>query len=354
MRAIEIPIYVQDPVFYRRFLNTWGGWNLDPDEVVLAIFIVLAIVSVVAGLVIYVKFIRKPEEYVSPGLISDPQDIIEKLDQAIVQRSKFEFGFQADVDQNPLARCTILDVGEQNFNIELPGYIQATPEWIKKTIYCFFNLKAKKGSLHPVFYYMSTTIEGLSSAGDDRTIVTLKIPAELEIKQKRRHLRLDVTPADIPFLHIWPVKFDKEHKIISDISLLGKPLFGSGEADLNNARAVNISASGIRVQVDNEALNELNMEVGKGKVFFVHFALTVPEEKTGLDLWTVSKVQNTFKEYMGKTTDLGMEFVGRGMPEANGDSVNIKWFKVTGEGIASLEDMIVRMHLNRYREKGLV
>lgn len=293
-------------------------------------------------------FVREPEP-LPLGRVTVREDVIHILRWALDLRSKVELSFERGDQSRQTLACSIVDLGDAGILLELPGHVEPSRAWIGRMAECYFRVKVDKRNT--LFYWFSSTILDLKSHGDYPAIL-LAFPEGVDLKQKRRHLRIDPPSRSVRDLAIWTAKFG-ENGFERDTNSWGPPLIRMTDKN-SPLHLINLSASGLRSSISSRpAVVDLDL-LDKGQMIFIHLHLNEPSGTEPLDYWLLGRIQNFYIDSQNHFAECGVLFIARGEVDPSSPVLR-SWATITPEeGINDLESWVFKRHLELYRDKGLV
>jgi c-di-GMP-binding flagellar brake protein YcgR len=159
-------------------------------------------------------------------------------------------------------------------------------------------------------------------------------------------LRLDPPRGDIPELRLWPETLSNLDRPEDDPPLLE---FLDTRQD-NQLQVINISASGLLLNIRPPLPEVLKTELEKGKRFYISLTLLDPGQTSIQTFQLLTQVRNVFFD-----PDQGQRFVGLSFAaHLTRTEGSMQWKPLNGKGVEEIEDWVFKRHLQIYREKGLI
>lgn len=313
----------------------------------------LAAALVLAGVGILVNhYLHRRFKLVPSNWITRKADILAVFDLALAQRSKMEMGFTRRDQARQTTSSVLSDVTADHLSLDLSDFIEVHQGWIGRSFECFFRIQAGKAAGQMNFYTFNAEVVGVKKLADGSTQLTLAMPDHVVLQQKRVHLRLEPPTQYVLGLALWPQQLDEKARPITNVKSWGRPPLvmvpGKTGGDL---RLVNVSGSGLRVEVSYDARKAANMELEIGHYLNLLLTLHEPTTKAVLKHWLIARVQNRYEDYASKELEVGLRIVGVGKREQG--STEIAWRKAPDDGLPDLENWVVRRHIELFREKGI-
>lgn len=320
------------------------------------------------------------------GWITDPQAILDVLENALINRAKIELSFRQRDSKRRSAACSIEEVGPSGLVLELPEGIAPGPAWIGRQVEGFFRIgRDNTGKERRIFYHFSTTIAFLPPGRRRAARLGLAVPEKMVLSQKRAFLRMAPPTTAIPAFDILPEEDAVLKQALAWIAPPPPPETGSapapeGATDAPRAadappggppatlpgpgrelpqpptlimsgdfKPKDISGGGVRVEArlaDKESAQRFGFVAGKSCYIVMELEDDPPERYLLLAV-----IRRIFKD-TGGLLDMGLEFQARcrGLSEIGGQP---QWTPLKGRGEPDLENWVVRKYLEIYREKGV-
>lgn len=305
-----------------------------------------------AGILVNQLVVRRRFRLVPSNWITRKADILEVFDQALSQRSKIEVGFTRRDQARQTTACMLSDMTPEHLILDLSDFIEVHQGWIGRSFECFFRVQAGKIPGQMNFYAFSAEVVGVKKLADGSTQLTLAVPDHVVLQQKRVHLRLEPPTQYVLGLALWPQQLDDKARPIGNVKAWGRPPLVMVPGKTGGAlRLVNVSGSGLRLEVAYEARKAAGMELEIGQYLNLLLTLKDPSTNAVLKHWLIGRVQNRYEDYSSKELEVGLRLVGVGRREAG--SPEIAWRKAPEDGLPDLENWVVRRHLELFREKGI-
>jgi hypothetical protein len=347
------------PSFDRPFLNEIKEsfqqlWH-SPEALPYLLATLLAIFFVVLLGLLYNRFARhRYKNVLPPGWYVDADKIQEILEVALEQRSKFELRFLPTDYTRRAAACALLDIGAETLTLEPPTYVEAGQNWVDREIECFFRINEERGQVF--FYRFTSTIQAVSYAPQDIARVEVEFPKLLHNHQKRGFLRISPPAHLFMGVAIWlerSLPQNERGAPAADLSRWSKPLFTYiPDKKSNPVQVKNISAGGLRLGIERSAVKGRDIEMRLSDRIVILLDLYDPDTERKKRFWLRCRVQNFQEDFDTKDLEIGLQFVGVGRLEENGEK-RVIWFDVGEDGIEPMAVWVMQRHLELFREKGL-
>lgn len=335
--------------YFRAISQNLKGWEINETSLYILAFTALAIL-----ISLFVSLISKrlsssrmiPDDVFT---ITSPKEIGLLFLAALNNRSKFEISFDPESRQS--TNCTLTELKSRKIILELPQAITPTKGWIGRSIYTYFGLPQGKNKMN--FYFFQTKIQDIFTK-NGYFFLQAPLPNQIEIKQKRRHLRIAPPPSQIEQIQVWIPKYDKTENLITDPQLFGPPLFVFDQKKgIQDIVPMDISALGIRLKISKSSRRKTLFDPEKQQDLIVYLQLKNNAQGKPLALYFLSRIRNKFEEFTTKELEIGIQFMARGQPNREKPG-NLVWEKIIPkEGVDELANWVFRQHLKWYREKGL-
>lgn len=313
--------------FFQEISRSFVGkqWTIN-ESTILVFKIVFFVTFLSIILYFFQNSLKKRKAKHSPFIITNPNEIYKILNDSITYRSTFELSF-SDVHVF-FAKCTPLKLKEDVIVIELPIDATPQPDWIKRKIYIYLTVFHKK---RRQFYYFESQILSFYST-EDSNYLEIKIPSLIEIRQKRKHFRIDVSLKDFECIKIY---FSKEKKNVINESQLPQSVFEFNKEDYNGLTNLsslpvsleNISAGGIRLGFSNEFKKIHNFDVNNAPYIIIFMQFYIEEQIKKLFL--LCEVKNFAKDYYTGDIELGLQF--KKICQVNKENDSFVWTDVNEE-----------------------
>lgn len=350
--ALDLVRVAIDRAFLDRIQGRFTGIGLTP-EVLLIVAVTLGLALVAGAAVLLVNFFirRHRKGFLPTGAVSDPAEVAHMFDLAMSQRAKIEMSFSRNENHAQTVYCSLEDVKNEHLVLEITAKIDAGPQWIGRSVTCYMRLAAPKEPTHSNFYTFETQVAGLSRQADGSYILTAPLPKILRLQQKRIHLRLE-PPVDYMLgLALWPEQLDAKARPVAQFKKWGKPVLMYSAGRKDHLRLSNISAGGLRLEISRAAVRETGLEFQPGERYIVLAEIYDPDKQSKSRLWTLVRVQNRYEDFDTKRLEVGVKFTAHG-GLAGEKRDEVRWRKVTDDGIDLVGNWVVKRHLEQYRRRG--
>ncbi len=304
------------------------------------IFGFLAILVIIALIAKYVQRLKEDDP------VKRRERALTILDQALRNRSRIDVSFHPEDTGRLIISCVLENVGAERITLELPGGVSPSTSWIGKSILCFFRIPGDSG--RPFFYKFSATIIDMRVHGDIHYL-DLALPDQVELGQKRRHMRLDLPENDIMDFRVWPGSGDQILPCETDPDKWPDPLAVYRQDQGSPLHILDLSGGGIRLEYDPRQFPSLNDFLRSYPTLFMRLELVPMASKLPCIYYMTARLRTKQENFKTGSFMLGYEFVECGQTQAEG---NIKWITIEPDhGIEDLVTWIFKRHLELYRER---
>lgn len=363
----NLGFYTQEPDFFSK-----EYWQRIPDALVrgqfsaeagwiLAVFFGFVIVFIIIGQIVAKIYRNRKTLGTAPTYaVDDPSKIIHLLNLAVNQRSKFRVNFQREVPGAKYTDAVCIKLAGNEAILEFSSFIQASHSWENKFIDCDFRVREDNQML---FYSFSAKINYVDASHEHTRLVTISIPAHLEIRQRRAHLRITPSSKDIPYLAIWSEDSIKNIKGRPDNPMTwGAPGLVQTYAELSETEGftlyvANISAGGMNLHININAARRLKKEYDQGQRFLIELHL-MTEDLREETFYLLARVQNvnTISSTVGTNAppshvELGLQFIGAAAFKDQ-EKLLLNWVMLSGGGSPEIDEWAYSRHLENYRQWG--
>lgn len=304
------------------------------------------------GVLLNVLVLRRNRKLVPSNWVTRKSEVRQVFERALTQRSKIELGYTRRDLARQTTSCVLSDMTENHLLLDLSDFIEVHQGWIGRSFECHFRIQAGKTPGQMNFYAFNGEVAGVKKLADGSTQLTLAMPDHVVLQQKRVHLRLEPPTQYVMGLALWPQQLDDKARPVANVKAWGRPplVLIPGKTG-GSLRLVNLSASGLRLEVAYEARKQAGLELEIGEYLNLLLTLHEPQTKAVLKHWFTVRVQNRYEDYSSKELEIGLRVMAVG--QRQGDTAEIAWRKAPEDGLPDLENWVVRRHLELFREKGL-
>jgi hypothetical protein len=269
--------------------------------------------------------------------------VLESLDMALAQRSKFHLVFDPSVTTLVNLSATLLDFTARSMNVELTGPRAVPQSWRGAQVTCYFRITDRANRSVHVFYSFTTPIEKIVQQAEGVAVLTLRTPEALQRSQRRQSMRVKVDLRQFSVLSFWiygQAGFDLANPFLN-LEMLHKKL----------ARVENLSAGGMRLVLAGSLLKSTGAAVEKGARFIIQMHFKGVEGGPDDPYWIIARISNASRDFVTKDAGLGMEFIAEGRLDP--ETGKVAWKKVADNVISGIGKWTYKWNLEVYREKGL-
>lgn len=266
------------------------------------------------------------------------------LDQALLQRGKFHIVFDQAVTNLQGVTCSLLSFDASLLVLEATGLRSAKVSFEGSTVTAYFKILEKHPKHREVFYSFTTILERVKIDAAGLVQLHLRTPPALESAQRRKSFRIKPSSRHFQHLAVW--RYD--HAGGFD---LNKPFIAHDHFQRASAAIGDISAGGMRLEIEYPLLKEHRVDLKRGDRFVINIHFTPRDETSFPPFWIIGKISNVQTDPISKDARLGVEFVAFGHPDENTGKVS--WRKVEDNIVPDLAHITYAWHLEEYREKGV-
>ena len=303
----------------------YNKWELsDTTILILEIILLLILVSILFYLLQKRNQQKKELEKKQPFIIKKTNEIRRIFEQTLNERSKFEISFSKK--HKFFSNCSPVELKKKSIVLELPVNIIPTKEWNKRPVYVYFSISGKRPGVKN-YYYFESEIQYFFSKANFHFIV-VKLPNILEIKQKRKHFRIEASNKDFEKVVVY---FLYHQKRIDSIYDLPEPVFEykrskEGEMDVSHPISiVNISAGGIRLKIKRQFKREVGFDINNPPIIVIFLSFFI--EKKKISILLLCQVRNYNEDYITKDLEIGLQFIKQAFIDPK-DKNLIKWEEI--------------------------
>ncbi len=301
-------------------------WELSPKAILLIHLITLLAIGLILIYIILQRIrIYRQRKKPGPFVKTNKAEIREILLTSMVERSRFELSFS---DQPKFAAlCTLVDLSGESLTLELPLNITPTSEWIGREIFIYFST-AKERNKRIFYFFKSKIIRYYNQLKG--YYVEIEFPSYIEIKQKRRHFRIEAKNDDFDRVIFYVINPEED---IREVKQLPKPIFiypppTEKQNKPSPIQIVNISAGGIRLKFSNEIKKALSLNTENLPDILLYLSFQDNGKKKKILLWC--RPRNYFEDFVTRDLEVGMEFIKEGFLDPK-DKKRILWKRISPE-----------------------
>ena len=166
-------------------------WGLTNTTIIILIILIIFTSVLLYFFQKRIKGAKKDIEE-QPFIKKNPKEIRDILNNALENRSKFELSFS---EAHKLSsNCTLSNITKNSLELELPLNIIPKSSWKNRKVYIYFSVRGDKGG-NRLYYFFSSEILSVFSK-KNINYLSINFPCFLELKQRRRYFRINVTNKD--------------------------------------------------------------------------------------------------------------------------------------------------------------
>jgi len=279
----------------------------------------------------------------APENAPDPV-VLELLDEALAQRSKFHLALDAAVTGIGDLSASLIHVGTNELTLELSGIKRVPDSWFGASLSCFFQITDRKVKTKQRYYQFDSRVVS-TSVRNDVALLRVSIPSKIIPGQRRKSLRVRADLTRFEHAALWRYEGSGNFDV-------KKPLIAFEHFHGGLAAFENLSAGGLRLTLKYALLKEKTLAPKKNDRFILHLALAGTDPSAGDPFWIIVKVNNVSGDFVTKDVSLGLEFAVEGVKDpATG---KVRWKKVEDNAIDRLGQATYLWHVEFYREKGVL
>lgn len=280
------------------------------------------------------------------------KDILNILQYAVAERSKFEMKFLPSEYARPVAVCTLLEIKPSGLTFEVGSGASVTKRWLDRSAEFYFRIKGD--NKQHIYYRLTSTVVGVKKLPNDLNTIITEFPDKLELQQKRSFLRLEPPAQYLLGLAVW---HDKGSPKPAEVNRWGRPhLLHQPDRAANPVMVEDVSAGGMRLLITRSALKNSNLSLSIADRLYIVLDLYDPEVSRKRRFWLQSRVQHVYEDFETRNAEYGLQFIAWGRPrkEEEDGVVSVDWREIEQDGIELLGSWIMKRHLELYRDKGIV
>ncbi len=351
-----------DRQFLETFKNSFFDFSLSSEAVFFLLCLLLFLITAAGAGILFNRYFGRRENALPSNWIVAPPRITEVLRNGLEERSKLELRFSHEDPANGrFVSGAFVEINKDTVVIELSDLVNVSNAWIGRKLETFFRVtterqKNKKGSAargNSTFFTFTSEILGVKKTSKEYVAVTVAFPTSLEAKQKRTHLRLDPPGSLIYGLSVWPETRTSTGKVNSDISTWKDPVFVLDQDVRDLIILQNISAGGVRLEIQPGWQKEGADIFEMGKRFIVRLDLFNPAENNVDRHYLYTAVRNRFEDFTTRKLEVGLKFLASGFPSLESPDI-LRWSVTKDDnGVEAIDNWVFRRHLELYRNTGL-
>ncbi|WP_045214617.1 hypothetical protein [Desulfonatronovibrio magnus] len=280
-------------------------------------------------------------------MINSAEKIRTFLNASMDQRSRFIIVLPKETTSVGDLGGYLVDFDDNNLKFELVNK-NFSPKWKGLTVTCYFRVVDMKGSRKEVFFNFESKILKFTSDISGQTSLLLSFPMNMTIGQRRKSMRIGMDIRLLLGFSIWEEdKFIKESSN-SNQKCLYPPLITAKCINSGKVRVVNISAGGLRKEINAELIQELGINWKKNHPFIIWMVLLEPSTGKKQDLWLKARIKYKHEDPAEKDQSLGIEFVSYGTINS---SKKMIWNRVKNFNIDQIGNWTYQRYLEEFRQE---
>jgi hypothetical protein len=348
-----------DRQFLETFKNSFFDVSLSSEAFLFLIGLLFFLVVASTAGILFNKLFRHRKSPFPSNWIVDSKRIRKILENALGERSKLELRFSRDdLTGGRFISGTLSEIGSHTISMELSDLVDVSNAWIGRKLETFFKVSSSKkkdtstGKKDANFFTFTSEILEVKKTSKEYVAVTITFPPSLEMKQKRTHLRLDPPSRFIYGLRVWPEQRTSSGKVNSNISTWKEPLLEL-TPDVNDKIILqNISAGGLRLEIQPDWQKEGTDIFELGKRFMICLDLFNPTANNADRHYLYTTVRNRFEDFTTRRLEVGLKFLASGFPSISNPD-ELRWIVTKDDGVEAIDNWVFRRHLELYRNTGL-
>jgi len=267
------------------------------------------------------------------GVISDILD----------QRAKLRLTFDASVTSMRELSGSLAGVNASGLIVEISALKKASASWVGTAVSCYFRVRDRENASLSHFFTFASRIESVQVAPNGLVHFVLSPPETIEHAQQRRSVRVSADQRRMPALLVW-------RELPSGADVAGTPpLFRNEDRAQGKLRVDNISTCGLRLSVQNTALNETGLKPVAGETYSFYFKAAEEQEDMEQTFLVNAVLRNLFYDPQAGETALGFEFTAEG---ALNKQKRVVWSPLKANEATGLSAFIFKWNLlDFYKEK---
>lgn len=285
------------------------------------------------------------------------ENILGMLDLALGQRARFDIMLESKDARSRFIPCALVSSSDDGVSLELSEMIQLSDEWLGQKAEVYFKLKLENPDL-PNFFGFEAEIASLGVSSHGATLITVRLPDRIELRQKRSRLRIDPPFKLVRNFTVWPERREEDGSLARDPKTWGEPLMRHDPKDPRAIRILDISGGGIKVLVQQKAIAQRFTDGRRplffpGARFFIDLGLHDPKSNTLLRLLLQATIKTASTKGPSRDLEMGMAFTAQA--RISPDSPNqVEWRVLAGDdSVEGIDNWVFKRHLDVHREKGI-
>ncbi len=341
-----------DRAFLEQIKTTFLSDHLPHNVIVfLGVLVLVLAVIIIAALVIRAGRRRAAGREVTRR-IDEPLRIERILRQALNRRVRLEIRFRRSEGQAPFISANITDLSAERIELELAGHVVPTTDWRGRQVEAFFRLERQGG--RPEFHAFEARILDVRQTPAGYAVLGISLPAQIESRQKRMHLRFELPP-DLPHgLVAWPELNDAEGRLSSVPGGWGPPALSLVSERHHTGRLIDVSGGGLKLELPSPVAGSMALPgLARGSRLIIRLDLNEPQSGEMERHFLHAVVQHLLEDFASKRRSVGLRFLSYGRRQAETPD-RVFWIRIESyRGVESIDNWVFKRHLELYRDKGL-
>jgi|GEM_PF-2589796 len=285
------------------------------------------------------------------------ENILGMLDLALNQRARFDIVLENKAARSRFIPCALVASGDDGVSLELSEVIQLSDEWLDQRAKVYFKLKLEDPDL-PSFFGFAAEIVNVGVSPHGATVVTVRLPDRIELRQKRSRLRIEPPFKLVRNFTVWPEQRNEEGSLSQDPRAWGAPLLRLDPKNPRAVRILDISGGGVKVLVQQGTMQQRftgdrRPQFVPGVRFFIDLGLHDPKTNALLRLLLHATVKTASTRGSSRDLEMGMAFTAEARISAESPDL-VEWRALTGDAsVESIDNWVFKRHLDLHREKGV-
>lgn len=325
------------------------NWEYSLADAQKPLSITLGLILLCALLYMFYHFHQKRNaKRTRPFSTDKVAQIRDILEQSVSERATYTVQFHEKSEQRADFSCSPVRLSpDRGILLETSAYINPRPEWIGRSVICFFKVSSGKKRHQWMFYTFTSVISSIVREAN-QTCILVDLPERMKLEQRRQFLRIDPLPADIPRVLVWPETLGNLDSFEDSPPLFSFELDGQN----NYLKIVDISASGLLLNIKPRRLNIPKSSLDRGQRLYMKLVIRKTSPEDVAEFLVLARIRNVLADTADSALNLGVSFEAIKRPASPADSHG--WTRLQDGGIEEIGDWVFAKHLQRYREKGVV
>jgi hypothetical protein len=310
---------------------------------------IAAAVVLLIGLVVNWAIFRRKLVNIPRNWVLTKNRIRTLLEDVREARAKLDIGLLSQTSGTEYFPAVLHELHQDHIALRPSQLVSPDKHWIGWQVEAFFKSPHQTNKDRPDYYRFLSEIVGVTKSEGGEALVSITMPASLELSQKRAFLRIEPPPELIHGLRVWRIGFDEDGKVERNMENWG-PAILEQRKQAKCMMLSNISAGGMRLEIDPNRHGVQCPPLQFGERFFVLLALFFPTEKVEKRFFLVAKVVSTYADQFSKRQIVGLQFLALGTRNSSQPRL-LDWIGLKGGGVRDLETWVVRRDLEQRREE---